>query len=191
MLVRKIRALGFCVSIEHAQFIARLFVAAGIPAVAVWSDTPDAERSKALRDLAAGAIKVLFSGDLFNEGIDAPAVDTLLFLRPTDSPTLFLQQLGRGLRRAVGKSSCTVLDFVGQHRREFRFDCRFRALLGGSRKDLVEQIENGFPFLPAGCHMQLDAVAKDRVLRNVRDAIPTLWKAKAEELRQLAASGAS
>jgi len=189
--VGKIRALGFCVSIEHARFMARVFAAAGIPAVAVWSDTPDADRKQALRDLMAGTIKVLFSVDLFNEGIDAPAVDTLLFLRPTDSPTLFLQQLGRGLRRAFGKAACTVLDFVGQHRREFRFDRRFRALLGGSRKNLLEQIENGFPYLPAGCCMQLDAVAKERVLRNVRDAIPALWQAKAEELRQFAALGAT
>jgi superfamily II DNA or RNA helicase/HKD family nuclease len=186
--VRRIRALGFCVSIEHAQFMARVFVDAGIRAVAIWSDTPDAKRTKALSDLANGVINVLFSVDLFNEGVDVPTVDTLLFLRPTDSPTLFLQQLGRGLRRAYGKTACTVLDFVGQHRREFRIDRRLRALLGGSRKDLVRQIENGFPFLPAGCHMQLDAVAKDRVLRSVREAIPTQWKAKADELRQLVAS---
>lgn len=187
--IGRIRALGFCVSIEHAQFMARVFVDAGIRAVAIWSDTPDAQRTQALRDLGEGVTNVLFSVDLFNEGVDVPTVDTLLFLRPTDSPTLFMQQLGRGLRRVYGKSACTVLDFVGQHRREFRFDRRLRAVLGGSRKDLIRQIENGFPFLPAGCHMQLDAVARDRVLRSVREAIPTHWKAKADELKQLAASG--
>jgi superfamily II DNA or RNA helicase len=69
--------------------------------------------------------------DLFNEGVEVPLVDTVLMLRPTDSPTLFLQQLGRGLRRAHGKTVCTVLDFVGHHRREFRFDRRLRALLPG------------------------------------------------------------
>lgn len=186
--IGRVRALGFCVSVEHAQFMARIFVDAGIRAVAIWSDTPDAQRRTALRELADGKINVLFSVDLFNEGVDVPTVDTLLFLRPTDSPTLFMQQLGRGLRRSYGKAACTVLDFVGQHRREFRFDRRLRAVLGGSRKDLVRQIENGFPFLPAGCHMQLDAVARDRVLRNLREAIPTQWKAKADELRQLVAS---
>ena len=65
-----------------------------------------------------------------------------------------------------------MLDFVGHHRTEFRFDRRFRALLGGSRKDLVEQIEAGFPFLPAGCHMELDPVAAEIVLRNIREAMP-------------------
>jgi Helicase conserved C-terminal domain len=121
--------LGFCVSVEHARFMARVFQASGVPAVAVWADSPDDERAAALKDLAARRINGLFSVDLFNEGVDIPAVDTLLLLRPTDSPTLFLQQLGRGLRRLAGKTFCTVLDFVGQHR-------RFRALLGGSRKDL-------------------------------------------------------
>ncbi len=71
-----------------------------------------------------GSVRVVFTVDLFNEGIDIPSVDTLLLLRPTDSPTLFLQQLGRGLRKSAGKSACTVLDFVGTHRKEFRFDRR-------------------------------------------------------------------
>jgi superfamily II DNA or RNA helicase len=107
-------------------------------ATAVWGDSPENERRAALADLAARRVNIVFSVDLFNEGIDVPVVDTLLMLRPTDSPTLFLQQLGRGLRRAEGKTVCTVLDFVGQHRAEFRFDRRFRALLGGSRKDVTE-----------------------------------------------------
>ncbi|MCU0864159.1 MAG: DUF3427 domain-containing protein [Planctomycetes bacterium] len=186
--VGKMKALGFCVSVRHAEFMARQFVAAGIAAVAVSADTADTERSQVLQQLQSGRLQVIFSVDLYNEGIDVRAVDVLLFLRPTDSPTLFLQQLGRGLRRDDGKSVCTVLDFVGQHRREFRFDRRFRALLGGSRKQLEEQIENGFPFLPAGCNLQLDSVAREIVLRNVRDAIPSQWKAKAAELRQLASA---
>jgi superfamily II DNA or RNA helicase/HKD family nuclease len=182
----RMRALGFCVSVEHARFMARVFREAGVPAVAVWADSPDAERTAALADLAARRVNVVFSVDLFNEGIDIPAVDTLLLLRPTDSPTLFLQQLGRGLRRLPGKPICTVLDFVGRHRQEFRFDRRFRALLGGSRKDLERQIEAGFPFLPAGCHMELDRVASDAILQNIRSAIPSRWREKVEELRLLA-----
>jgi hypothetical protein len=141
-----------------------------------------------LADLAERRINVLFSVDLFNEGVDVPTVDTLLMLRPTDSPTLFLQQLGRGLRRARGKVSCTVLDFVGLHHAEFRFDRRFRALLGGSRNDLIEQVKNGFPFLPAGCHLELDQVASDIVLSSLRNSIPTRWNAKVDELTALAGS---
>ncbi|MEQ1735286.1 MAG: DUF3427 domain-containing protein [Rhodoglobus sp.] len=179
------RALGFCVSIAHARFMARVFCAAGLAATAIWSDTPAGERRAALRDLADGRVKVVFSVDLFNEGVDVPVVDMLLLLRPTDSATLFLQQLGRGLRKHHGKTVCTVLDFVGHHRKEFRFDRRFRALLGGTRKQLVEQIERGFPFLPAGCHLELDAVASELVLANIREAVPTRWTARVDELRQL------
>ena len=183
----KMRALGFCVSVEHARFMARVFREAGIAATAIWSDTPGEERRTALSDLAARRVQVVFSVDLFNEGVDLPAVDTLLMLRPTDSPTLFLQQLGRGLRRSYGKTVCTVLDFVGHHRSEFRFDRRFRALLGGSRSDLVEQVKTGFPFLPAGCHMELDPVASGLVLANIRDSVPSRWTAKVDELRRLTA----
>ena len=179
----KMRALGFCVSIDHARFMARKFSEAGIPSIAVWSDTSADDRANALKDLRAMRVNAIFSVDLFNEGVDVPAVDTLLMLRPTDSPVLFLQQLGRGLRLHAGKSHCLVLDFVGQHRKEFRFDRRFRALLGGSRTDLVSQIRNGFPFLPAGCHMELDRIAQERVLVNIRQAIPTTLPARVAELR--------
>ena len=120
-----IKALGFCVTVAHARFMAEEFRGRGIPAVAVWGDSPTTDRTQALRDLESGRVNVVFTVDLFNEGVDVPNVDTLLLLRPTESPTLFLQQLGRGLRRAHGKTTCTVLDFVGNHRREFRFDRRF------------------------------------------------------------------
>jgi superfamily II DNA or RNA helicase/HKD family nuclease len=177
------RALGFCVGIEHAQFMAAHFNAHGVSAVAVWGDSSRDDRVAALRDLADGKVKVVFSVDLFNEGVDVPTVDTLLMLRPTESPTLFLQQLGRGLRRSKDKTFCTVLDFVGTHRREFRFDRRYRALLGGTRKDLEKAVQQGFPFLPAGCYMNLDRRASEIVLRSIRDAIPSRWPARVEELR--------
>lgn len=186
----RMRVLGFCVSVEHARFMARVFRAEGVAAEAVVGESPREERERALRALADRRLQVLFSVDLFNEGVDLPRIDTLLLLRPTDSPTLFLQQLGRGLRRAPGKRACTVLDFVGQHRKEFRFDRKLRALLGGTRKEVERQVESGFPFLPAGCHLELDAVAQEVVLRSIRAAVPSQWQAKAEELRQVAASRA-
>lgn len=177
------RALGFCVSIEHAQFMAAHFTKHGLPSVAVWGDSSPADRAAALKDLAAGTVRVVFSVDLFNEGVDVPTVDTLLMLRPTESPTLFLQQLGRGLRRSKDKNFCTVLDFVGTHRKEFRFDRRYRALLGGTRRDIERSVQQGFPFLPAGCYTNLDAKASEIVLRSLRDAIPSRWPARVEELR--------
>jgi superfamily II DNA or RNA helicase len=179
------RCLGFCVSVEHARFMAHHFSRHGIPAVAVWGDSPRAERVGALRDLAAGNVRVVFSVDLFNEGVDVPSVDTVLMVRPTESPVLFLQQLGRGLRQTKGKSFCTVLDFVGTHRKEFRYDRRFRALLGGTRRQVESAIEQRFPFLPAGCHMELDEKASEIILRSLREAIPSRWPAKVAELRSL------
>jgi superfamily II DNA or RNA helicase/HKD family nuclease len=181
-----VRALGFCVSVDHARYMARVFNDAGIPSRAVWASSSDEERAGALADLAAGRVNVVFSVDLFNEGVDVPSVNVLLMLRPTESPLLFLQQLGRGLRKSPAKALCTVLDFVGQHRREFRYDRRFQALLGGSRRQVAEQIASGFPFLPSGCSMDLDRIATDRVLDSIRNALPTRWKEKVNELRNIA-----
>lgn len=187
--IDSIRALGFCVGVDHARFMARVFNEAGVRSMAVWGDSADQDRRQALADLRDGKIRVLFSVDLFNEGVDIPNVDTLLFLRPTESPTLFLQQLGRGLRKAHEKRWCTVLDFVGLHRKEFRFDKRLRALLGGSRKHVEQQVDQGFPFLPSGCHMQLDLKTKEIVLQSIRKAIPSHWQQKADELRALSKDG--
>jgi superfamily II DNA or RNA helicase len=187
--VTAVRALGFCVGVNHARFMARVFSDAGIPSVAVWGATPDDERREALRSLDEGRVRVVFSVDLFNEGVDVPSVDALLLLRPTESPTLFLQQLGRGLRKAPDKVICTVLDFVGVHRREFRFDRRLGALLGGTRKDLERQVAAQFPYLPAGCHMELDRKSSEIILESIRSAIPSRWPEKVAELRHLVATG--
>ena len=162
------RALGFCATIAHVEYMARKFREAGLEALAVSGQTPPAERDRAIAALRTREVNVLFAVDLFNEGLDIPEVDTVLFLRPTDSATVFLQQLGRGLRRAPGKAVLTVLDFIGQHRKEFRFDTRYRALTGASRRALQRQIDQGFPFLPAGSQVVLDRVAQRIVLDNVR-----------------------
>ena len=131
---------------------------------------------------------MIFSVDLFNEGVDVPSVDTLLMLRPTESPTLFLQQLGRGLRKHDNKSVCTVLDFVGRQHQDFRFDVKLRALLGGTRRQIEQQVKDNFPYLPAGCHMELDRVASDIVLQSIKQSVPNRWQTKVQELRLLAAS---
>jgi superfamily II DNA or RNA helicase len=184
-----VRALGFCVSVRHAEYMASVFNVAGIPAIAVSAKTPATDRVNSLLALDRGEVRVVFSVDLFNEGVDVPSVDALLMLRPTESGTLFLQQLGRGLRKKEGKTACVVLDFVGHHRKEFRFDRRFRSLFGGTRKEIQQQIENGFPYLPAGCHMELDRVSSEIVLASFRSAIPSLWNEKINELRNFVASG--
>jgi len=185
----RMRALGFCVSIGHARFMANFFSEHGIAANAVTGESDSDDRGQALRDLAAGDLKILFSVDLFNEGLDLPAIDTLLMLRPTESPTLFIQQLGRGLRRHRGKAQCTVLDFVGQHHQKFSYAGRFRALLGGTRKQLIDQIEQGFPFLPSGCHLALEGVARERVLSSLRHAVPRGIAQMADALRMMRHEG--
>ena len=182
---RSMRALGFCVSIDHARFVASRFRRAGIEARAVTSATPSEDRRRALADLREGRVQALFTVDLFNEGVDLPDVDTVLMLRPTESATIFLQQLGRGLRRAEGKDVLTVLDFVGHHRREFRFHERLGVLTGRTRRQLESDVEAGFPYLPAGCVLDLDPVVSAVVLANLRDALPTGWRQRVAELRRL------
>ncbi|WP_327168154.1 DUF3427 domain-containing protein [Streptomyces subrutilus] len=165
------RALGFCVSVAHAHFMADYFNRAGFSAVALSGESPREDRKAALDALKAGKLNVIFSVDLFNEGLDVPDVDTLLLLRPTSSATVFLQQLGRGLRRSANKSVLTVLDFIGQHRKEFRFEEPLRALTNQTRNRLLDAVENDFPQLPAGCQIILETKAKDRIIENIRNQI--------------------
>ncbi len=179
----RMRALGFCVSVAHAEYMARVFTEAGIPARALSGQTPLSERVHAAAALRNRDVRCLFTVDLFNEGIDLPDVDTLLLLRPTSSATVFLQQLGRGLRRTSDKAVLTVLDFIGQHRREYRFDLRYRALTGTSRSRLRQEIEHGFPFLPSGSQLILDRVARDIVLDNVRSALSRSHRELVADLR--------
>ncbi len=180
----RMRAIGFCVSKQHARFMASRFNHANLPASALTADSPRDEREAALARLSAGELRAVFTVDLFNEGVDIPDVDTLLFLRPTESATLFLQQLGRGLRKREGKV-LTVLDFIGRQHVEFRFDLRFRALFGISRGEVRNQIEAAFPHLPPGCHFELDPVARERVLENVRRSLKLRWDGLVQELRRL------
>jgi hypothetical protein len=181
--VDRMRALGFCVSIDHAEYMATRFNQASIAARAVTSRTSLEDRRATLAALRAGDINVVFSVDVFNEGVDLPDIDTVLFLRPTESATVFLQQLGRGLRLSDEKACLTVLDFIGHQSAEFRFDLRYRALSGVSRRRVIEEIERSFPTLPPGCHIQLDRFAAETVLHNVRGALRIDWRGLVAELR--------
>ena len=112
----------------------------------------------------------LFVVDIFNEGVDIPEIDTVLFLRPTESLTIFLQQLGRGLRLADGKDCLTVLDFVGNSRPEYDFESKFRALIGKTSTSVQKEIEDDFPHLPLGCSIVLEKKTKETILENIRKA---------------------
>lgn len=177
------RAIGFCAGIAHANFMAEQFRSQGIPAHALTSDSSDAERRDALDALSRREVNVLFTVDLFNEGIDLPTIDTILLLRPTESATVFLQQLGRGLRIAPDKPCLTVLDFIGVQHQNFRFDLRYRALSGVGRRDLETEVASGFPTLPPGCHISLDPVASKHILEHVKRSVQLRWQ---ELIREVA-----
>ena len=167
---RKCRALGFCATKKHAQFMAEEFRRVGLKAAYLTSDN-DAERLSLNKQLAKGEINYLFVVDIFNEGVDIPAVDTVLFLRPTESLTIFLQQLGRGLRLYPGKQQLTVFDFVAQLNQKYDFASRFRSLLMRTDKSVVDQVKNGFTLLPHGCTIHMEEKAQEYVLQNIKAAI--------------------
>lgn len=177
------RALGFCVGVSHARWMAHVFNKAGIPSVAVAGDTSAVDRASALQHLREGTISVIFAVDMFNEGVDVPDIDTVLFLRPTESATIFLQQLGRGLRRTKDKAVLTALDFVGHQHEDFRFDTKLQALTGVPRRALEGQITEDFPYLPSGCQIVMDRVAQEQVLRSLKRQLSSNWKSLTADLR--------
>jgi superfamily II DNA or RNA helicase len=168
--VHDVIALGFCVSQEHARYMAEKFIIAGLKADYLTSENSGNREELRLR-LRSKEINYLFAVDIFNEGVDIPEIDTVLFLRPTESLTIFLQQLGRGLRLAPNKDCLTVLDFVGNARPEYDFEHKFRALVGKTHTSIITEIEDDFPHLPLGCSVVLEKKAKEIILRNIREAI--------------------
>ena len=165
------RALCFCVNKRHADFMAEQLRLYGFNAQSLTSDTPTDERKQLAKDLREGTLHYLCVVDIFNEGVDIPEVDTVLFLRPTESLTIFLQQLGRGLRLSAGKTELTVLDFVAQANRKYDFASRFRALTLQPEKNIQKQIKEGFTLLPLGCSIVMEKKARQYILDNITSAI--------------------
>ncbi len=161
------KGLGFCTSIAHAEFMSECFNTSGIKSEALHSGSPDNIRKTARKKLESGEINCIFTVDLFNEGVDIPAVDTVLFLRPTESLTVFLQQLGRGLRLYPGKEVLTVLDYVGQANRNYDFLSKFMVMTGKNRSEVEKDISGQFPSMPAGCHIELEKKAMEHILETI------------------------
>lgn len=164
--ISQIRALAFCVSKEHANFMAKKFTLRNIACDVLTSDNSN-DRVIQQQRLKSKEINVLFVVDIFNEGVDIPELDTLLFLRPTESLTIFLQQLGRGLRLTDNKECCTILDFVGNSRPEYDFAHKFRALVGKTNQSIAKEVLQGFPHLPIGCRIELQQETQSMILRNI------------------------
>ena len=172
-----VRALCFCVDVEHAKNMAAKFQLARLKSAYLVSDN-GADRVKWSKKLREKKINFLFVVDMFNEGVDIPEVDTILFLRPTESLTVFLQQFGRGLRKAEGKEFVTILDFVGHCNKEFNYSDRFRRLIGRTSMSVAEELEKDFPHLPLNCHIILESKAKEYILENIRAAVNSFRKNK-------------
>ena len=166
--IDEVKGLGFCVSIEHAEFMCRYFNNHGIPSMYLTGSSPEEERKAAKQRLVTGEVRFIFVVDIYNEGVDIPEVNTVLFLRPTESLTVFLQQLGRGLRLAEDKECLTVLDFIGQANKKYNFEDKFAALLSNTTRSVTREIKDGFVSVPKGCYIQLEKKAARYILDNIR-----------------------
>jgi len=167
----EMKALGFCVGVQHAEYMSKKFNEMGIPSIHLTGASDRNTRDSAISKLRKGEINAVFTVDLFNEGVDIPEVDTILFLRPTESAMLFTQQLGRGLRLSDGKECLTVLDFIGYSNKKFSYSKKFSSLVNIHGRKLERHIENEFPVLPTGCAIELDKVSRDIVLDNIKESI--------------------
>jgi len=169
--ISKVIGLGFCVSVNHAKFMADRFSKRGIPSIALHGGSNPFERAEARRKLVNREVHFIFTVDLYNEGVDIPEVNTILLLRPTESLTVFMQQLGRGLRLCPGKDVLTVLDFIGQAHRQYSFEWKFRAMMGRTIRTVKTEVDEGFSSLPRGCHIHLERIAREYILENISNAI--------------------
>lgn len=165
-----VKGLGFCVTVDHAIFMSDYFNAHSIPSMYLTGHSPDEERKEAKSRLVKGEVRFIFVVDIYNEGVDIPEVNTVLFLRPTESLTVFLQQLGRGLRLSEDKECLTVLDFIGQANKKYNFEDKFAALLSNTTRGVTREIRDGFISLPKGCYIQLEKKAARYILDNIRSS---------------------
>ena len=181
--IRDVRALCFCVDQQHARYMASKFTLCGLKADVLTSENAQM-RAPLYRRLKNKEINYLFVVDMFNEGVDIPEVDTILFLRPTESLTVFIQQFGRGLRKAEGKTHVNILDFVGNSRAEFNYTDRMRVMLGRTSMSVKEEMERDCPHLPFGCRIILEPKAKEYIMNNIKGAIQRFTSRKVIALVQ-------
>lgn len=163
------RGLGFCATIEHAEYMAREFNKRGIPSIILSGRDSVEAREQAIKRLEerTDPLQFIFTVDIFNEGIDIPTVNIVLMLRPTQSPIIFTQQLGRGLRKAENKEFLTVLDFIGNHQSNFLLAIALHGSKVYDKDSLKTSVEKGFTNLPGSSHIQLDEISKERILEQL------------------------
>lgn len=169
----KPKVLGFCQTIKHAKYMADEFNARGIPSIAISSEDNKSidERIAITKRLEEDSdpLQVIFTVDLFNEGIDIPSVNTILMLRPTDSSIIFIQQLGRGLRKLKNKEFVTVLDFIGNYNKSFLMAIALNGKQNIDRDSLKVEVQTDFADLPNGTYIQMDKITKEQILRQLEN----------------------
>ena len=164
---KKMCALGFCVDKNHARYMAMEFSKRGIKNSVILADTPQSERQRIMEALRNNEIEIIFTVDIFNEGVDIPELNLLLLLRPTESSTVFIQQLGRGLRKYENKNYLTVLDFIGNYSKAFTGALSLTRELGDSRDSVERNITEGFASLPGSSHVEFDRICQGRILDKI------------------------
>ena len=168
--MREVKGLGFCVTVEHANYMAKYFQDNGVPSIALTGTSDQELRENAAQLLHEGSLRFIFAVDIYNEGVDIPEVNTVLFLRPTESLTVFLQQLGRGLRLCEGKEFLTVMDFIAQANEHYSYEDRFSALVERAHRSIKDEVKKGFAYLPKGCFIKMEKLAQEYILNNIEQA---------------------
>ncbi|WP_153721097.1 DEAD/DEAH box helicase [Sporosarcina cascadiensis] len=165
----KRKGLGFCVSIEHARYMADEFNKRGFPSVFLYGDHSPERREHFMMRLEddQDELEFIFTVDIFNEGVDIPSVNLVLMLRPTNSPIVFIQQLGRGLRKHEGKTFLTVLDFIGNHNKTFLIAMALNGSRYYDKESLKVAIATNFANIPGCTHIQMDRISRDRILSQI------------------------
>lgn len=163
------KLLGFCVNIEHAKYMAEEFNKRGINSVALSGEDTISKRDEYIKRLESDKddLQAIFTVDIFNEGVDIPSVNTVLMLRPTNSPIIFIQQLGRGLRKSGSKEFLTVLDFIGNHNKTFLIAIALNGARYYDKDSLKVAVATDFADVPGCTHIQIDEISKDRILEQI------------------------
>jgi DNA or RNA helicases of superfamily II len=163
------KCLGYCVTKDHAQYMADEFNKRGINSACLTGDDPQSKRQEMIHRLEDDfdPLQVIFTVDIFNEGVDIPSVNLVLMLRPTNSPIIFMQQLGRGLRKYQGQSFLTVLDFIGNHSKTFLIAIALSGKRFYDKDSLKVAVKRGFPDLPGATHIQMDKISQQQIIKQL------------------------
>ncbi|MBU5486673.1 DEAD/DEAH box helicase [Clostridium sp. MSJ-8] len=167
----KLKAIGFCINKEHAKYMANEFNKRGIESIALTSEDSIDRRENAIAKLddEQCGLKVIFTVDIFNEGVDIPAINQILMLRPTSSPIIFIQQLGRGLRKHVSKEFLTVLDFIGNHNKAFLIAIALKGSKYYDKDSLKVAVATNFDDVPGCSNIQMDKISQEKILKQLNN----------------------